>query len=332
MPETSWSRIKLARRCWAAHDYKYNQRLRRKKKAAPLLRGEIFHKMLDARAEVTFSSRAKPPHIILGEYQETYRKLFLAEQEMYGATFIEDIARVYDGYDRQWQGDRLEYEGSEDFVAVNITPDIRFIGYLDKRVVDKDGRRWLMEHKSHRYIPNEEARFSDLQTVLYVWAWNQQYPKRAIEGIIWDYLRTKPPTIPEALKSGQLSQAKNIDTDYYTYVMAIRANNLNPRQYRETLDRLKSQGQEKFYQRIRLPNPSKAMVESVVKDARDTAVMIESLGKTVKTRNMTKDCASQCEYYRICQAELRGLDANFVRKADYEEKEPIVNDKTEEEA
>ena len=41
-------------------------------------------------------------------------------------------------------------------------------------------------------------------------------------------------------------------------------------------------------------------------------------------------CPYDCEFYNLCQAEVRGLDANYVRKAEYEEREPDERQEAEE--
>jgi hypothetical protein len=63
---------------------------------------------------------------------------------------------------------------------------------------------------------------------------------------------------------------------------------------------------------------------------KSSAVQINALGKDIHDRNMTRDC-SWCSYYNLCQAELRGLDSEFVKKTQYivEEKEDN-GDKAEE--
>jgi hypothetical protein len=92
------------------------------------------------------------------------------------------------------------------------------------------------------------------------------------------------------------------------------------------LGELKKRSARKFYLRVPLPAPPKIMIDSVVSDFKYTS---EQMAKaTVFPRSMTKDC-SWCEYYRLCMSELRGLDASFVRKTDYEEK--IIGDENSEE-
>lgn len=317
MPETRYSMVKAYRRCPKSLEYKYIRNLQRVKPAPPLIRGTIIHAMLDARAISTGPRKALG---VWKEYQDKYKKLFLEEQEMFGPTFMEDIKRVYEGYERTYgtlEEDGLQYEASEEFVATDLTSDIRYTGHLDKRVITKrDGRRWIMDHKTHRVIPTEEQRFQDYQILMYVWAWNREHPTEPIDGIIWDYIRTKAPTIPEVLKAGGLSQAKNIDTDHYTYVKEMTRLRIDPKPYKEFLAALKARSSERFYLRVKLPSPSKVMVEQVVKDFRETSVIMNGL--KVYPRTMTRDC-SWCEFYRLCNAELRGLDAAFVQKTEYEE-------------
>ena len=313
----SHSKIQTARRCMRKYNFKYIESIQPKKKAAPLFRGTILHEMVEARA------RNKDPYVISRKYAREHRALFREEREMYGETFMEDIERIFAGYARAWGDEKLKYEYIEAEVnGVLPGTDVTMVGYIDKIVRDKNNRRWLMDHKSCKNIPEEAQRFSDLQLVQYYYLWNKQNPKELIDGIIWDYLRTKPPTVPETLKNGELTKRANIDTDFYTYSNELRRSNLDPRPYEDILFNLKKRGSMDFFQRISLPAPPKEMVKSVVQDAADTAEFIVAFGKTVKTRNMTKNCSFDCDYYRLCHAEVRGLDADFVRKADFEERKP----------
>lgn len=313
MPEISFSKIKTYRRCPQAYHYRYNEGLRRKRPAKPLITGRILHEMIEARIG------KQDPLAILAEYEKKYRVLFREEQEMFGETFIPDLKRIFEGYEKHYANEELKYESSEEFIATNLTKEIRFIGYIDNRAVDKNNRRWLVERKTHRSIPDEDRRFSDLQTVLYLWAFNREKSAMKIDGVAWDYLRTKAPAIPEELKKGGITQRKDIDTDYDTYMGRIKALNLDPSEYAEILKRLKDQ-ENPFFRRVFLPSPPRVLVDQVVEDMRKTAIVINRLSKSAVYRNMTQDCSSMCEFYAVCQADLRGLDGKYVRKADYEVK------------
>ena len=323
MQMISFSKIKQWRRCHKAYDYKYNQSLRRKRPAKPLLTGTIIHEMLHARAlqQIAPDSKTKPPLAVLRSYEKKYRLLFREEQEMYGLTYISDLRRIYEGYERHWKNDGLVALSTEEPVITDLSSDVRFIGYIDKRMQDREGRVFITDHKNHKNLPGDDDRFSDLQLIFYVWAWNRENKARPVTGVLWDYLKTKPPAIPELLKNGELTKRANIDTDYFTYLATIEEHGLDPKDYREILSALKTR-HNNFYKRVFLPAPRKQMIDLVVEDMRSTALQIAALGKSVKDRNMTRDC-TWCSYYNLCQAELRGLDSDFVKKTQYivEEKE-----------
>lgn len=164
----------------------------------------------------------------------------------------------------------------------------------------------VLTHNTHKVLPDEDARFSDIQTVLYYWALRETGEQ--VDGVMWDYLRTKPPAVPEKLVKGGLSRRANIDTDYETYLKAITDNGLNPDDYQDMLDKVKG---NTFFKRIYLPKPNEQLVQSVVNDFFDTAEEIQNSKSSV--RNLTKDC-KMCSYFSICGEEVRGLDSSFTRK------------------
>ena len=172
----------------------------------------------------------------------------------------------------------------------------------------------VLTHNTHKVIPDEDKRFSDLQTVLYYWALNQNGTHT--DGVLWDYLRTKPPTVPELLKKGGLTRRKDLDSDYETYLKAIIDNGLDPQDYQVELERLKG---NVFFKRVYLPNPHKDLVANVVDDFFETAREIEN--STAKDRNSGFDCTN-CSFFNLCQAEFRGLDGSFIKKQMFTVREP----------
>jgi len=164
----------------------------------------------------------------------------------------------------------------------------------------------ILTHNTHKVIPDENNRFSDLQTVLYWWALREQGEET--DGVLWDYIRTKPPAVVEVLKKGGLTRRVNLDSDYTTYMKAIIDNELDPADYQEELNRVKG---NIFFKRVYLPRPAEELIQGVVGEFFTTAQEIEN--STSKVRNMTRDCSS-CSYFQLCQAELRGLDGSFIKK------------------
>lgn len=74
------------------------------------------------------------------------------------------------------------------------------------------------------------------------------------------------------------------------------------------------------YYRVRLPAPKKEMVLTLVEDMRKTAEEIRRDGPTATVRSIDWTCG-RCEYFNLCQAEVRGLDSDFIRKKEFITKE-----------
>jgi len=311
MIKVSNGRVKIWRHCRNAHYYKYVENIEPKKKKAALVKGSIIHDMIDAWL------KGKDWKSVLEVYNGLYDQLFKEEQEEYG-DIINDMSRVMQGYTDKWQNEKLECLETEKEIELELVPGrIKLTGVIDRIYKDHKDRIWLGESKSFkRALPKEEIRFTDLQTTLYYWAaplvdLPQPY------GIMWDYIRAKPPTIPELLKKGGLSKAKKIDTTYDVYLQAIQNNGLEVTDYAEILEELRTKP-DNFYRRVYRPAPD-TLVKPLIRDFKESAIEIEILGETSRTRHLTRDCG-WCDYYSLCQAELRDMDTNYIRKADYQER------------
>lgn len=325
----SHSRLKTWRRCQMQHHYRYYQGLRRIRKSIPLTVGTAIHSMIEAQHERGDWSTE------LEEFRAEFSKLFREEQAELGdlPSICNDIVL---GYFEAHRGDGLTYpvrrrgRATEIEVKVGLDSSTVFVGYVDAYPQDQQGRNWLMDHKTCKVIPDEDARFADLQLVTYSWLLPEMgYPKP--DGVIWDYIRTKPPTRPEVLKNGTISKARKIDSTYSVYMDTVRRE-LGEEAVSEYEDfaRTLSGREDKFYRRVSLPNPPRAMVDSAVKDILVTTSEIRKAGPTATVRNMTRDC-KMCSYYTLCQAEVRGLDSEYIRKTEYvtKEKENVKEENNE---
>jgi hypothetical protein len=313
--QVSHSRIKSWRRCQMQHHYRYVQKLRKIKKGIALYVGTGIHAMLEAQ---TLRGDWKPE---MTAFRKEFDKLFKEEIAELGDV-PGTIEGVVHGYINKYQNDGLSYiprhrkARAEIKMIVDLDSRTRFLGFIDKFPQDTEGRNWIMDHKSCKSIPDEPQRFADLQLLFYTWLAPQLgYPKP--DGVIWDYIRKKAPAIPDTLKAGGLSKAAKIDTTYEVYMETVDKV-LGPKarpDYEDFAQSLKGK-EEKFYRRIYLPTPNQRMVDNVVRDVISSAEEIRQAGPMAQVRNMTKDC-SFCSYYSICQAEVRGLDSEFIRKTEY---------------
>jgi len=322
--EVSQSRVRAWRRCRRQYGYDFVQKIQPKRPRIQLIRGTIIGECLDEATK-------RKPNIesVLKPYTVKYKNLFAEEREVYG-TLLDDVRGIVGRYRRLYQNDGLKYTkyGSEVELKFDLTKGITFSAHLDKYPQDSQGRWWVQDHKTHKKIPTEEDRFSDIQLTLYHWAAPLAGLPQPI-GVMWDYIRTKMPTVPEVLVKGGLTRRKDIDTDYETYMGAIKENGLNPGDYAEILGRLKAEGQSQFFHRVWLPKPNPNMVSTLVQELILTALDMKAHHEDVQPRTMTTFCKS-CKFFTLCQAELRGLDTEFVRKSEYEPK-PEDDDAEEEE-
>lgn len=294
----SQSKVKTWRRCRKAFDYRYNQGLNRRTSPVALMRGVTLHGMLEA------AIKGEDPFESLKEYEEQYKKLWDDERESYPEP--QELKSMFHRYQAHWANDGLDYGGRAEIEITAEHRGIKFKGIIDALPDDAQGRRWLCDHKTHKVLPDEHTRFSDIQTVLYYWAMRENAEK--VDGILWDYIRTKPPAIPEQLKSGGLSKRKNMDTDADTYLAEIHRLGLDEADYADILAQV---SKNTFFRRIYLPTPNEELINSVVTDFFDSCE--EILEAKHYARNMTRDCKS-CSYYQVCSAEVRGLDSSFIRK------------------
>ena len=147
-----------------------------------------------------------------------------------------------------------------------------------------------------------------------------QRPDEKIDGVCWDYARSKPSTVPEVLKNGQLSKRKNLDCDPYTYLKTVRANNLNDADYVDMLELLEGK-EDTFFERVFLPLPGTEMIVEVVSDFLQTAAEIQAKREDGRcARSMSSWNCNSCDFRPLCEAEVRGLDSDYIRKSEYVER------------
>lgn len=323
----SHTEVDTYRRCQKRWEYRYKLGLKRKRKHLRLFRGEILHEMLNAHIKMKMTKgkwTGGDAWDVLDKYEEEYATYFEAEREEYGVDLVSDCGKIFEGYLRMYRRDPLKYLASEENVYFDLPGSLpRFTGFIDKIAVDDVDRKWIVDHKFVDRIPTAEDRFSELQLLLYVWAWNLTHEDK-IDGVCWDYARSKAPRVPEILKKGGLSKAKNIDTDQYTYQQAIADNNLNPADYADMLQHLEGK-ETTFFERVFLPSPSKAMIEEVTNDFLQSSAEIQikkGKGKTLTrcTRSMNPFNCNSCEFRPVCEAHVRQLDANHIIRTDYKQR------------
>lgn len=270
-------------------------------------------------------ANADDPFKVLKRIEKEQGPMFRAEREEYG-DLLNDIRIIMTEYFAFWDEKSLVYvrmkgKAAEHTFEIEIAPGIFFTGKIDNIGKTPNKLRWLVEHKSARYVPNEDHRWRNLQSVVYVRA-NDMLGLPPLDGTCWDYIRSKPPTAPEILKSGQMSR-RGIDTLPTKVLETLKAEKLNPKDFAPLIKSAEN-NRRQYFQRIFTPIKKK-VADIVFTDFVETAKEMAQEHDQRKERNIDRHC-EWCEFEPLCRGELQGLDIDFIRKKEYEkhEKQPEI--------
>lgn len=301
------STLKTWRKCRRAAYYKLVMFLRPKVVKRPLKFGTLIHNLLEAKVKGT--SPRKYLTGLTAEEIEGYE-----DREEYG-DILADASDIMHEYIRRWKGDGITYckgptgEKAEHKFQMDLCKGIILTGKIDAVVRTPDSNRWMMEHKTFKAEWSEEDRWRNVQSSLYIRAWESLTRKR-VDGILWDYIYSKPPTMPKINKNGSISKAALV-TLPITVNRFLSANKLNSKtEGADTLIQAGEDGIERYFHRVFLPRNER--VERMVwEDAVSTAKeMKQKLGKS-RERTIDLGC-NMCEFKKLCNAALTGGDVGFV--------------------
>jgi hypothetical protein len=322
----SHSRVSTYRACPQKHAFRYVDHLEPVAKNLLLQRGIWLHELIEKfLTGADWEAR-------LDSITKEFNTMMEMERANLGDDLPNDLAIIMRGYAKTYQNDHLTYPKVELPFSVPLfndaewdeqvdyyrslgieLPYISFVGKID--AVAKDAKHtYIVEHKTVGKVPDFDVRLLDPQTALYAYALPlvSEYKPTAI---LWDYVRTKAPVVPEPLKKGGLTKRKDIDTDYDTYYQAIMSNGLDPNDYADILSILSAKGNT-FYKRLPMPLAGTNFTDMLMDDFRSTALEIAVNGDTNRTKYIGRNCMN-CEYKVLCESEVFGLDADFVKARDF---------------
>jgi len=306
------SRLKYFNRCPKQYEYKYIQLLEPKKKQRPLFLGSWVHAALE-----TYYTQGdwKVGHL---QYVNEWNKLFEEERlalrtrgKTVGPPLPQVVERIMKSYLWYYRNDGWEPYLVEQVLEVPTPLRVNgkqfiFKGRLDLIVRDEEDLLWLVDHKTASQIPMPTSFHAmDPQLMLYPWAAKIQYDLD-IAGVIYNYVKSKPPSIPQINKDGSISRRK-IVTDYPTLLRFLKQHNRDPRDYIEILRPMARKSE--FLRRYKLPREPVVTKEILL----DTLSVVKRIDETRRfTRTITRDCV-RCAYHDLCRSELNGFDTKIMR-------------------
>jgi len=321
------SKVNCWRQCRRAYQYRYVELLVPKITARPFEFGGIVHRMIEEHAQ------GRNWEAVLDQIAIDKEKLFTAEIEMYGE-IIEDIRIIMREYFAYWQPRDLRFipipDGederyAEHEFAIPLTPKIMFKGQIDGIGRTPNKLQWLIEHKTFDHLPSDDHRWRNLQSVVYIYAIKEQGWLSRIDGVCWNYIRSKPPTRPKILKSGNLSQASGIVTLPSMAKKTLEENGLKPENHPKLMARA-DECRSEYFQRIFTP-VNETVFQNIFNGFVDTAQeMLKNHGRKTDM-NISRAC-EWCKYEPICRADLTGGDVPFVKEREYREEDPEAHRRT----
>lgn len=265
--------------------------------------------------------------------EKKFKRLFLEEREKLG-DLPDKAKRLFLGHQQHWRKEQDEWE----VLYVEESFDLNWMGHTvtfkpDLIVQTGKGKKkeiWVVDHKTTKSITDEEFRMSDLQSAIYVWAL-EMAGICSPTGFIWNYVRTKEPSIPSINLDGQISK-RRIDTDFYTlghflldYYQVEKLSQL-PKNWKEQLNTLKTVP-SKFYKRTRqikdpyltahLISDFFSAVEEMDYYFAELEANPEINPEMIFTRNLQLSCQWDCDFQELCLGEMMGVDMSHMRKTRY---------------
>lgn len=312
--KVSQSKVTTWQKCHRAYFHKYVEKIRPKRVRRPLKFGSIVHEMMEAYGQ------KKDPMKVLDEINLKDQKLFTAEREMYGE-IIRDIRTIMSEYFDFWHPRDLKLVGvdgkyTEHHFEVEVAKDIIAEGYIDGLGITPNKLRWLVEHKTFDKLPSDDHRWRNLQSTLYIRIIEMLGLMKRVDGVCWNYIRSKPPTVPQLLKNGQLS-VKAIVTLPSVVERTLKEHGLRSADHRKLIERAENSRKEYFF-RIFTP-VNHQVVDKMFDGFIDSAREIADNHGIKRDQNMGRHC-DWCDYEPLCRAELTGGDVDFLKEKEYEKK------------
>jgi len=335
---TTHSMLKTYLSCPKQGQYKYAERLKPKsltRRDQPLRRGTWVHELLQAYYE------REDWRKVHADNTAKFNKLMDVEKEELGDLPAECM-RLFRSYLWHYGANKDDPFHGWKVLGAEVTleatwPDSEdgldiYRARVDLLVEDRHGLV-IVDHKTHKTLPSHTFRTLDAASPLYIWAARESGYE--VRGFLWNYIRTKVPTTPKLVYVGtareRLSEAA-LDTDYPTYVRAIKSYGLDP--YAEPYF---SKAKQLYRQRWKedAPQTSQFFKRDILeKDDEMVARVIATAMRTrdrmhedfddydVTERSMGRHC-DWCTYSRLCTTEMFGGMGDHIRRREFRTGDPL---------
>jgi len=278
-----------------------------------------------------------------GEWQDEHKRL----SEDFSQLFDEEKDKLGDlprECDRLMRSYLWHYGASDPWHVLEVElvletdlPDGRiYRGRIDLLVETPFGL-YIVDHKTHKTLPDMNDRLLDAASALYLWAALRN--KIPVQGFIWNYVKTKAPTVPKLAYAGTRRErlsTRTIDTDYPTMYRALKKYGMPLADHAERLAWLKSQRYQhgepqssSFFRRDTL-HKSPEVLRQIAREALHTSKRMheypwDRVGHIERVPE--RSCKYMCSYMDLCTVELfsgtASPAANNIRRQRFTTGDPM---------
>jgi len=308
----SWSEIGTFGQCRQKWFWRYDQNLAPKQPMAAPSRGKAGHKALAAYY------RGEDWEQALDEWvSEQIEEQELYEEEVVDFREVHDEAvNIMKRYTRKYEGEREEWDVIEvenEFQVPVPGFSFKLKGYVDLIIEDKDGERWVIDHKfPQRSFRKEEQLDLDGQLGLYQYAVNKRMDTA---GVLLNQALWKMPTVPSINKNGDVSRAR-IKSDWATYKKVVEQQGQDPADYRGMKEKL---AESKFFDRIRFRR-SAGEIERFAADLKRRIWTVRKKNKHIFMNGSNYFDCPHCDYRDLCIEATKGGDVEFLIDQKFEQR------------
>lgn len=322
------SMMKSFRACHRQAMYKYVDRLKPRMLSKPLKRGTWMHYLLEEHhAGRDWEAKHK-------QLSAQYEMLFDEEKDFYG-DLPHECRALMEAYLWHYKDDPWKVLETE-FTVEAFFPDGRlYRGKVDALIENAFGI-WIVDHKTHKVLPDHTFRLLDAQSGLYLWAANKM--KLPVQGFIWNYLKTAPPSIPRLIKDGSRLSKVMGETDYLTYTREIRRLKAEEglRITQDIVDRSRALKAQRYvhgepqtspFFRRDILEKDPAMLKRVAAEAYHTSLQMHKYPfaqRDIVERSVDSgNCRYRCSFSDICTVEMIGGNTLPILKQNYKVGDPL---------
>jgi hypothetical protein len=319
------SMLKTFRRCPKQADYKYVQRLKPRVLGRPLRVGKWMHYLQEAYY------KGEDWREVHQRLSKDFHELFDEEKEELG-DLPRDCYRMMKSYIWHYANDPWKIVDVEVMLETTF-PDGTIYRLRADLLIENEFGLWLVDHKWMKTFPDESFRMMDVQSALYIWAALKN--KIPVQGFIWNYAKSKAPTVPTLIQSGaRISRWNTMDTDFPTAMTFLKKHpELSLEPYKPKLRRLKAEryqhgviSNSSFFQRRvfeKKPEVLKKMATEAFHTSKRMHEYFPTKNPDAVERVPGRSCRFDCSYTDLCQVELLGGNHVQIRRTRYTVGDPM---------